>query len=217
MVGIFDSGMGGLLALAELRRIMPDADVAFFADRRNAPYGTKSREQIVSLAKRDIDILRAFGAEDILVACCTASTVYEDLPDGYRRGVIPIIDATAYAAVAASESKRIGVLATEATVRSGAFSSAIGRFCKRAFVRCLARQDLVYAVERGADADASLEDALRLFGDVDTVILGCTHFAAFEEKIKKKGFTAVNSARIGAEMLSERASSGKALTLYINE
>lgn len=217
MVGIFDSGMGGAFALAELRKLCSDADVAFLADRKNAPYGVKSRELLVDLAERNIDVLRSYGAGEILIACCTASTVYTALSDRHRKGVIPIIDATAYAAVMTSENKRIGVLATESTVRSGAFESAILRYCARAQVTCRAAQGLVSAIERGEETDGMLADALRRLGDVDTVILGCTHFAAVEEKIKKEGFAAVNSARVGAELLSKYVTRGGGATLYINE
>ena len=217
MVGIFDSGKGGAFALAELRKIRPDADAVFFADRKNAPYGTKSQETLVALAERDIGILRSFGADDILIACCTASTVYPLLSREHRRGVIPIIDATARAAVRSSKNKRIGVLATELTVRSGAFETAIRNHCKDAEVSSVSVQRLVFAIENGGSTDESVEDALRSLGDVDTVILGCTHFAAIEEKIKKEGLAAVNSARIGAELLSERVKSGSGITLYINE
>ena len=217
MIGIFDSGMGGAFALAELRRIRPDADAVFFADRKNAPYGTKSQDVLRALAERDIEILRSCGADDILIACCTASTVYPLLSLEHRRGVIPIIDATAYAAIRMSKSKRIGVLATELTVSTGAFEGAIRNYCKSAEVSSVSLQGLVFAIENGESTDKLVEDALRSFGDVDTVVLGCTHFAAIEEKVKKEGFATVNSARIGAELLSERVKSGCGVTLYINE
>ena len=217
MVGIFDSGMGGAFALTELRKLSPDADVVFRADRKNAPYGTKPRELLINLVERNIDVLRSYGAEDILIACCTASTVYAELQDRYRKCVIPIIDATAYAAVMTSESKRIGVLATESTVRSGAFENAIHRYCARAEVRSCAVQPLVSAIEQRKETDYILAEAVSRLGGVDTVILGCTHFAAVEEKIKKEGLAAVNSARVGAELLSGHITSGCGATLYINE
>lgn len=217
MVGIFDSGMGGAFALAELKRLRPDADVAFFADRRNAPYGIRTREMLIELVKRDVDLLRTYGVRKILIACCTASTVYRDLSEEYRTGVIPIIDATACAAVMESESKRIAVLATEATVRSCAFERAVYSYCRSAQVVSYAAQELVAAIEHGSEVDGILDEAYAHFDGADTVILGCTHFAAVEKQIKRKGFATVNSARIGARLLSEQIGTGDGTTLYINE
>lgn len=96
MVGIFDSGMGGEFALREFVSLCPNERAELFADRENAPYGTKSEPELIRLVKRDIDILRSRGAERILMACCTASTVYPLLPSEYQRAVIPIIDRRAH-------------------------------------------------------------------------------------------------------------------------
>ena len=220
MVGIFDSGAGGELALQYLRGLRRNADIAFFADRRNAPYGTKSREELIGLVMRDIDILREHGATDILMACCTASTVYSELPENYREGVIPIICATAEYAVRSSVNKAIGVIATEATVRSGAFESELRSFCGAVRVLSHAAPELVSAIESKKGVDSVLLERELAFldgGGTDTVILGCTHFAAIESEIRKRGYNTVNSARIGAEMLACRAAEGRGVTLYINK
>ena len=220
MVGIFDSGMGGELAVRYLRRYRPDADIAFLADRKNAPYGKKSRDELISLVTRDIDALRGFGAEEILMACCTASTVYDYLPEKYKQGVIPIIRATATTAVQLSENLRIGIIATDATVSSGAFEWEISKLCPHAEVIAHSSGALVDAVERNGTADDKMLDNELSFLDgtgIRTLILGCTHFAALEEKIRKRGYLTVNSARIGAEMISHRAPRGRGSTLYINK
>ena len=78
MIGIFDSGAGGITVARELRRLVPLSDLCFFADRKNAPYGTKSEKELIPLVKRDAEILYDMGAERIIMACCTASTVHED-------------------------------------------------------------------------------------------------------------------------------------------
>ena len=76
MIGVFDSGNGGLITVEKIRELSADADICFLADRENAPYGTKSKNEIISLSKRNIKRLRDAGADKILIACCTASAVY---------------------------------------------------------------------------------------------------------------------------------------------
>lgn len=212
MVGIFDSGSGGELALRELLRLCPEAEVSFYADRENAPYGTKSEGELIRLVKRDIDILKARGAERILMACCTASTVYGLLPDEYKNVAIPIINPTAAEAVYASASKRILVISTEATAGSGAFEREIHCFCPRAKVCTLGCGELVSLVEAGACDGIVGQEERKLIKKIispvldcgaDTVILGCTHFAALEEEIRNiTGMKTVNSARVGAALLA---------------
>ena len=193
MIGIFDSGVGGLTALAELRRLLPHTDMIYLADRKNAPYGTKSEEQILSLAENCIKRLTAAGAEKILIACCTASTLHRWLPDEVQRITTPIIAPAARAAVKVSHGK-IAVIATEATVRSHAFAKAI--ISERACEVCeYAAQALVSLVEGGASDRIPLTveqkntishilSPIRESG-ADTLILGCTHFPHLARQISK--------------------------------
>ncbi len=227
MVGIFDSGVGGEAALAELRLLRPHSDVCFFADRKNAPYGTKSQAELVDLVSSALEKLAARGAAPVLLACCTASTVYDLLPERLRRGAIPIIDRAAEAAVMASLRKRIGVISTEATYRSGAFVDSIGRLCKGAYVAATFSGELVSLAEAGysdenmsPDCMCRIREALMPLSEenIDTVILGCTHFARFEKTIEKiLRIRSVNSARIGAVALSAMipCGEGSRLTDYI--
>lgn len=184
MIGVFDSGVGGLTALAELRRLLPRTDMIYLADREHAPYGTKSEEEILSLAENCIKRLITAGAEKILIACCTASTLHSRLTEGERRITTPIIAPAARAAQRVSRGK-IAVIATEATVRSHAFSRellAIGE-CE---VTEHAAQELVAMVESGASDQNPLSSEekstlSRLLEPIeasraDTLILGCTHF-----------------------------------------
>ena len=212
MVGIFDSGRGGELAVRELLKLCPNAEIEFYADRENAPYGTKSEGELVELVKKDIDILRERGASRILMACCTASTVYGTLPKEYKEIAIPIIAPAAAAAVYISSNKKIAVISTAATARSGAFEREIYRYCPAAEVFPVACGELVTLVEGGL-CDGCVEfsereNIKRIISPVlgcgaDTVILGCTHFAALEEEIKNiTGMNTVNSARIGAALLA---------------
>lgn len=184
MIGVFDSGVGGLTALAELRRLLPRTDMIYLADREHAPYGTKSEEEILSLAESCIKRLITAGAEKILIACCTASTLHSRLTEGARGITTPIIAPAARAAQRVSRGK-IAVIATEATVRSHAFRRellAIGE-CE---VTEHPAQELVAMVESGASDERPLtsEEKSKLSrllepieaSRADTLILGCTHF-----------------------------------------
>ena len=225
MIGVFDSGAGGLFALAELRRLLPDADIAFFADTENAPYGTKSREEIIRLVSDDIDRLTDVGCDRVLMACCTASTVYGFLSEERRRVSLPIISPTAKRAVSISENKRIGILSTEATRKSCAFERKISELSENAICICRHAPELVALAESGErDGELSdngrkiLEKCVSVFraSGIDTLILGCTHFAYFENTIGEiLKIKVVNSAREGALAMRKYASGGEGKTVFL--
>ena len=228
MIGVFDSGAGGVTAVKELRRLLPTADIAFFPDRENAPYGTRSQRELLPLVRRELEILLSHGAELVLMACCTASTVYPMLENRLRRVAIPIIEPTARAAAEATSGGRVAVIATEATVHSHAFKDALSARGIRDVLEIAAR-DLVAAVERG-ERDGSLSDtgkALlnRYLKEVisygaDTLILGCTHFPHLEGEIGKRlpRVKIISSSREGAkETLKSLRSQGRGRTVYIGQ
>lgn len=210
MIGIFDSGSGGLAALRELRRLRPREGMIFLPDRDNAPYGTRTPEELCALAERGIDRLLRLGAENVLIACCTASTIYHSLPERTRAASLPIIEPTARMAKSMARGGRIGVIATDATVRSHAFAHAL----HGSEVLELPAQRLVGEIESGARdgaitpelmeyLDTLLLPAVR-FG-IDVLILGCTHFPLVEGeisralgRISKKKILTVSSAMAGA-------------------
>ncbi len=226
MIGVFDSGEGGLITVEKIRRLSPNADIAFLADRENAPYGTKTREEIILCSKRNIKRLREVGAEKILIACCTASTVFPFLSPIEKELAIPIIEATARLAARKTKTKKIGVIATEATVSSGAFSKSIKTLIADAEVTERAAQELVGLVE-GGESDSKLsKKALykikELLSDIrgadfDVLILGCTHFPRLEKTISEiTGKLTVSSALAGAlEIQKYIENNGKGLTLYL--
>lgn len=226
MIGIFDSGAGGLTALSELRRFLPSADICFFRDRKNAPYGTKSHRELIKLVERDILKLCRMGADKILMACCTASTVYEYLPEKMKKISLPIIEPTARAAAKISTQGKIGVIATEATVSSGAFSRALSKFPAVKEVRELPLQRLVSMVEEGA-VDGKLKSAERdelsrllspMKNKIDTLILGCTHFPHLEREISGclPGVRLISSSREGARELGRLSKNeGKGKTFFL--
>ena len=148
MTGIFDSGAGGLTALYELRRLCPSEDIIFLADRKNAPYGPRSKGELEKIVRANVERLLDLGADRVLMACCTASTVYVSLPEELRRRCIEII--TPAARVAAEISRgRVGVISTEATYKSLSFPRAISKIRGDISVISAYSPELVELVEGG--------------------------------------------------------------------
>ncbi len=184
MIGIFDSGLGGLTALAELRHHRPDLDITYYADTAHLPYGAKSEEDIRRLTAEGISHLIACGADTILVACGTASSVaLPRLTGRYSVPLIGVVEPAAHLARHYTKNNKIGVIGTAATVRSRAFEAALRR---EASVRVFtaACPLLVHLAENGftaphdpvaAAAVAHYLAPLREAG-IDTLLLGCTHF-----------------------------------------
>ncbi len=227
MIGVFDSGAGGLLALCEMRKLSPRVDICFYADRENAPYGVKTKEELIGLVKRDVEILQNAGADKILMACCTASTVFGYLPSEIKKIATPIILPTARRAAQITDSGNIAVLATGATVASGAFTKALCRYkkCKRVYE--FEAQNLVGIVEGGARdgniTDSELFEVERILRpikntDADTLILGCTHFPHIAGVISMclDGMKIVSSAYEGAfEILKKQENNGEGKTVFL--
>ena len=124
-IGVFDSGVGGLTAVKELVKLLPCEDIIYLGDTARVPYGTKSRETIEKYAKQDFDFLKKFGVKMIISACGTVSSVLAsgfDFGEGLYTGVIvPAVDA----AIAATSNRRIGIIGTGATIRSGSYRALI--------------------------------------------------------------------------------------------
>jgi glutamate racemase len=227
MTGVFDSGDGGLIALSELRRQRPSIDICFFADRKNAPYGTKSEAELIRLVKKDSARLIAAGADKILMACCTASTVYRYLPEDLQKILIPIIAPTAKEAARVTGCGKVAVIATAATVRSRAFSRELFTDKKIKEVTEVETQGIVSMVESGVkDGKVGTNERKEIFkmlapvrlSGADTLILGCTHFQHLLREIScmLPGVSVVSAAREGAkEMARITENSGKGRTVYL--
>lgn len=193
MLGIFDSGRGAEAVLSRVRALYPTSDICVLEDRENAPYGTKSREELLPIVKSNIGKLITAGASRVLIGCCTASTVYGELGRIEKQISIPIIAPTASLAATATKNGKIGVIATEATVRSGVFTREIRKLSRTVTVYERAAQKLVGLVE-GLKADgvtdgdkALVAEVLSDFHctDIDTLVLGCTHFPHLSKVIKE--------------------------------
>jgi len=212
LTGVFDSGVGGLAAYRELRLLLPCEDIIYLADRKNAPYGTKTKDELIALTKKDIKRLLEMGAERILIACCTASTVWCELDECERAISTPIITP---ASRVAARGERIAVIATEHTVRSSAFGREIRRVSPTAKIFEQAEQRLVALVEGGcrdgrlsSECLGELERITEWVTDVraDTLVLGCTHFSHLEATLGRMlpDIRIVSPAREGALALARK-------------
>ena len=125
-IGIFDSGLGGLNSLKYILDIMPKENTVFFGDTKNSPYGDKNKEEIISLALHDIDVLSRYDLKAVVVACNTCDcNAMNQIKKHCIVPVFGVIDAAVRKALKTTENKKIGVMATEATVRAGAYESRI--------------------------------------------------------------------------------------------
>lgn len=219
-IGVFDSGVGGLTVLKALRERLPHEDFVYLGDTARLPYGTKSPASISRYATQATCHLQAQGIKALVVACNTASAVALDALRAQMAPlpVIGVVEPGASAAVAAVRSGTHLVLATEATVRLGAYSRAIMSLDPAATVDEVACELLVALAEEGwTDGDIATAIVRRYLGQLDgdrsaadCVILGCTHFPLLRNAIAaaiEPGTTIVDSAsttaNAAAGMLAE--------------
>ncbi len=208
-IGVFDSGLGGLTAARTLEEILPGENLIYFGDSRNAPYGVRPRDELMHLAEANARFLCAFDCKAILVACGTVSSnVLDELAERFPElPFFGVVDAACDRAAACSTGGRIAVAATEATIRSGAFTRALLARRPDAAVLPKACQSLVALAEQGhfsADDPLACEAVDREFGDLraqcpDTVLLACTHFPLFRESIAACFGPAVTLLSVGEE------------------
>lgn len=191
-VGVFDSGIGGLTVLKALTAALPNEEFIYLGDTARLPYGTKSNEVIVRYSKENTGFLLARGIKMLVVACNTSSAVALDAIAGDTMvPVIGVIEPGARAAVKASRNGKIGVIGTEATIGSGAYTRAIQRLSPRAEIYTRACPLLVPLAEEGWTDNPVAEltvahylESLKQSG-IDTILLGCTHYPLLREMFAK--------------------------------
>ncbi len=183
-IGVFDSGLGGLTFVKELKTIMPHEDIVFFGDTGRVPYGSRSRDIIELYARQDEEFLLSKGVKMIVAACGTVSSVAPNTGNNLPVPFLGVVEPTAAAAAAATKNKTVGVLGTAATVRSGAYNKAllsIDRSLSVVGVECPLFVPLVEEGLIGRDEQITILAARRYLKSIieskaDTVILGCTHY-----------------------------------------
>ncbi len=181
-IGFFDSGVGGLSVLARFRNLLPNENIIYFGDTVHLPYGNKSKEELIGYAKNILDFMQSKGVKAVVIACNTSSAqAYDTIKDLYSFKIYPIIQ-TAAKAIAVNNYKRIGVFATEATVKSGKYTEELKKYNTNIEVKELASKNWVSIVEKTsknlAEDTAHIKDEISemLEFKPDKIILGCTHY-----------------------------------------
>ena len=187
MIGVLDSGVGGLCALRALRRLCPEENILYLADGAHLPYGARKPEEIRFYTARALSFFLAQGVDRVLIACGTASAYALDFcRKSFPFPVFGVLTPASLAAAKATRSLRIGVAATEATVKSGVYPRLLRRFAPGAEVFSLPAPRLVGLAEEG---NATREEVYHAIGEslaplrearIDTLLLGCTHFSLFK-------------------------------------
>lgn len=193
-IGVFDSGLGGLTAVRQLRRVLPGEDIIYFGDTGRVPYGSRGRDIIIQYARQDIGFLLSKDVKFIVAACGTVSSTYP--PSEAAQLPVPftgVVGATARRAAAATKNHRIGIIGTQATVRSGSYQHLLKELLPDAQLFAKACPLFVPLVENGYVNEGNpvtrlvIADYLTELRDtgIDTLILGCTHYPLLEGLIRE--------------------------------
>lgn len=207
-IGVFDSGLGGLTALRELARIMPEEDLIYFGDTGRVPYGSRSRETIIHYARQDVAFLNSFDPKAIVIACGTVSTTaLEVLRGECATPIFGVVEPAAREAAKLTRSGKVGLLGTQATIRSGAYERALSALRPGTEVTAQACPLLVPLVENGRSrpGDPVTEQVVSEYlaplkeAGVDTVMLGCTHYPLLKPIISRQMGEDVQLVDVGAQ------------------
>ena len=208
-IGVFDSGLGGLTTVREIQRIMPGEDIIYFGDTGRVPYGNRSRETIIRYTKDDIDFLLKHDIKLIIAACGTASSVaLPVIGNDYDIKIMGVLESACRKAVEVTKDKRIGVIGTSGTIKSGKYEEIIKKLNPDVQVFSNACPMFVPLVENGyAQSEAArliAKDYLLPLKNekVDTLILGCTHYPLLTEVISDimgEGVTLLSPGALAAE------------------
>ncbi len=201
MIGIFDSGIGGLSVFREIRKILPEERYIYYSDSAHCPYGEKSKEYIIGRARKITDFLISQGAEIIVVACNTAtaaaiSTLREEYPIKFI-GMEPAIKPAALS----TKTGVVGVLATAGTLKADKYLNTRGKYAEGIKIAEHVGQGFVEAVENGSIDGTIVEKLVAsslkplLDEGADRIVLGCTHYPFLKSTLEK----------VAAELYPERS------------
>lgn len=216
-IGVFDSGLGGLTAVRELRRLMPDENIIYFADTGRMPYGGRPREQMRFIAAQNIAFAESFGVKVILAACGTISSNAPDILEKNATKTVGVLLPGA-AELAQTGAKKLGVIATQTSISSGAFQEQIARLVPDAVVTAVACPEFVPMIESGhhekddpmvIDVVSRSLAPLKAAG-VGALLLGCTHYGLISDAISS--YLGSGVALVGAA-----DASAKALARYLRD
>ena len=208
-IGVFDSGIGGLTVLQRIMEALPKENTVYLGDTARAPYGTKSVETVLRYSFENSEFLLAKGVKVVVVACNTSTAVaLERLKDNLPIPVVGVIDPGVRKAIRTSKNKKVGVIGTEATIQSGAYTHALKAADSAVEVYSRACPLFVPLVEEGWTDNAVVEMTVQVYlsslkhSGIDTLILGCTHYPLLKKAIRKfmgSGVRLIDSAEETAQ------------------
>jgi glutamate racemase len=237
MIGVFDSGIGGLTVVRALLDRLPGHDITYLGDTARTPYGSKSATTIVKYSLKNTEFLLRQGARFIVIACNTASSyAFQAVRDQFHVPVFEVIGPGAHLAVGRSRRQSIGVIGTRATIASGIYEAKIKKEAPEARVFAVSCPLLVPLVEEGWITKPETAMIVRKYlhplktRQIDTLILGCTHYPVLRHVIQRKigaRVALVDSAEAIAEQLAvfldapaplvAQAGTNRRLTVFVTD
>lgn len=216
-IGVFDSGLGGLTVVREMKKLMPEESVVYFGDIARLPYGSKSKETITEFSHQIMRFLLKHDVKAVIIACGTASAnALEDLLETYDLPITGVVEPGAREAARTTKNGRIGITGTEATIRSGAYDRLLKGLNPQTEVFSKACPLFVPLVEEGWFKDDITRSVVQRYlaelkeQQVDTLVLGCTHYPLLKRLIGEE---------IGEEVILVNPSSSvvKEMKEYLRE
>ncbi|MSR76604.1 MAG: glutamate racemase [Candidatus Omnitrophica bacterium] len=220
-IGVFDSGLGGLTIVKEIRRVLPQESIVYFGDLARLPYGIKSHKQIIQFSLQNTNFLLQHQIKTLIIACnSSSSAAYQVIKRKVSIPVIDVIEPATREAVKLTRTGRIGVIATQATVDTGAYEKKLTKLNPNLEVYSRSCPMFVPMVEEGWTEGSICEQIVKHYLEpikqkkVDVLMLGCTHYPLLESLIRNfmgSKVRLVNSAQSTVEKLVESLNSQKLL------
>jgi glutamate racemase len=190
-IGVFDSGIGGLTVLQKIIESLPKENTVYLGDTARAPYGTKSVETVLRYSFENTEFLLQKGVKAVVVACNTSTAIaLTQLKNSFSIPVIGVIDPGVRSAIKSTRNKKVGVIGTEATIQSGAYTRALKEADGAVEVYSRACPLFVPLVEEGWIDNDVMEMTVKAYlgslkqSGIDTLILGCTHYPLLKKAIR---------------------------------
>lgn len=236
-IGVFDSGLGGLTIVREMRRMLPDESIVYFGDLARLPYGTKSKEQIQTYSVQNTLFLIKQKVKAVVIACnSSSSAAYQFIKSHFNLPVIDVIEPAVQSALESTKNGRIGVIATRATVESGAYEKGLLRKNPKTKVFQEPCPLFVSLVEEGWLSGPVTREIVKIYlkpllsKKIDTLILGCTHYPMLRQSIREvvgnkiklidsisPTVRSLSQTLRKKELAAEKPSSKSALRVYVSD
>lgn len=191
-IGVFDSGIGGLTVIREIKKLLPDERLIYFGDTARVPYGSKSRMTVKQYSRENTQLLRHYDVKMVVVACNTSSSVaLDEVREEFSGPVVDVVGPGVKAAVEATRNNRIGIIATKSTIGSRSYQNGIEQLRPEAITFPQACPLLVPLAEEGWEQSQAARLIVTEYlkpliqEDIDTLVMGCTHYPLLEGVLKE--------------------------------